>query len=550
MADPAPAAFLVPVAGPPLSKLILRPGKQGMVLGRHQTCTLKLPSEMEAVSRFHAEFRHDGDRWRLTDLASGWGTFLNGVKLTAHVQTPLADGDLIRITPWIFSFGTADTQRGLTPQDDKHSSTVRAVTHAQLPPQRDDLLGLFLEASAAIHSAESEAQLAERMMDVALRGTGLSHAVFLRPLDSDGRVEVIAQRPVPTGGKPASFSRSLLAAAARGQVAELSAGGGDISQSVVQMNVAAAICAPLMLGGAPAAFLYLDSRSDRPNRVASQPLRPHAGALAAALGRLGSLALANLKRIEIERRQMWMDGELRAAAAAQQWIFPSRATTIGPYSCIGECRAGQSIGGDFFDVIDLGNGRLAVALGDVSGKGIPASVLMTATQGFLHATLRASGSPGQAVTALNRYVGPRRPEDRFVTMWVGLFDPAAGELRYVDAGHGYSVMLDADEKFTPLDSGGGPPVGVSDDFEYHTEVIALPHRGKVMTVSDGIVEQFGDVVQADGSTARQKFEMDGVRVALRGTDATDDVARVFSAVRRHAGTDQLADDATALAVSW
>jgi predicted component of type VI protein secretion system len=260
MADSAPAAFLVPVSGPPMERLVLRPGKQGVVLGRHQTCGLKMPSEMEAVSRFHVEFRHDGERWRVTDLGSGWGTYVNGVKLTAHIQTPLADGDLIRITPWIFSFGGTDTRRGLTTFDDKHSSTVRSLTSEQLPPLRDDLLALFLEASAAIHSAESEKQLAERMMDVARRGTGLSHAVFLRPLDAEGRIEVIAESPASVPGRAASFSRSLLAAAAKGQVAELSAGGGDISQSVVMMNVAAAICAPLMLGGAPAAFLYLDSK--------------------------------------------------------------------------------------------------------------------------------------------------------------------------------------------------------------------------------------------------------------------------------------------------
>jgi len=78
----------------------------------------------------------------------------------------------------------------------------------------------------------------------------------------------------------------------------------------------------------------------------------------------------------------------------------------------------------FFDVIDLGNDRMAVALGDVSGKGVEASVLMTATQGFLHAALQLHGEPARAVTAANAFVAPRRPDCRFVTLWVAVLDPA------------------------------------------------------------------------------------------------------------------------------
>jgi serine phosphatase RsbU (regulator of sigma subunit) len=482
----------------------------------------------------------------MTDLASKWGTFVNGMKLSPHVETPLTEGDLIRVTPWTFSLSRVARRPGLISEDDVGRSTIQTITSGRPAPMPEDLLSLLLEASAAIHGADSEQQLAERVMDVAIRGTGLPNAAVLRPLDSQGRVEVIGSR-IPENIEE-RFSRSLLTAAANGQVAQLSSAGGDISHSIVQMNVTAAICVPLMLGSAAAAFLYLDARTAHSNRVGSQSLRPNASAFAAALGQLASLALANLKRIEMERRHLWIDGELRAAAAAQQWILPPRETIAGPFSCIGQSRAGQYVGGDFFDVIDLGNGRLVVAVGDVAGKGIPASVLMTAAQGFLHAALRSLDDVGKAVTALNRFVAPRRPENRFVTLWVGLFDSVARELRYVDAGHGYALLVGQD--FTPLDVGGGPPIGVTLDYEYVAEVLPLPASGKAIAVSDGIIEQFGQVILADGSTASEQCKMNGVRNSMQQTGDADDIARLFNSLIRHAGTDQLADDATAVVVCW
>src|SRR6185503_20499680 len=98
-------------------------------------------------------------------------------------------------------------------------------------------------------------------------------------------------------GQPVGFSRSLIAAAEAGNVAELSggaaAGNFDVGMSIAQMNISAALCVPLMLGGAPAAFLYLDSRGSLP-----RPLRHGATEFCVGLGRMASLALANLKRVD------------------------------------------------------------------------------------------------------------------------------------------------------------------------------------------------------------------------------------------------------------
>ncbi len=193
---------------------------------------------------------------------------------------------------------------------------------------------------------------------------------------------------------------------------------------------------------------------------------------------MAGLSLANLKRIDMEHRQAFMDAEIQAAAEAQQWILPPRQQICGAFSCTGHSRPGRHLGGDFFDVIPLADGKLAVSLGDVSGKGMAAAVLMTTAQGFLHASLLQHGDVARAVTQLNQFVSPRVPADKFLTLWAAVFDPSAGTVSYVDAGHGYALMIDgAGGHVEQLSGGEGLPVGVTEDCIYEAQTLALPHAG-------------------------------------------------------------------------
>jgi hypothetical protein len=460
MPDTATAitSYLVPLSGPPIEPIAMTAKTGGVVVGRHEQCDICLPADAEKVSRFHARFDHDGTRWHVADLSSRWGTYVNGVKLTAHNDVILSDGDLIRITPWTFALSATPKRRGLSASDDIALTAVRTIAHDTTRPMADTMLTLLLESAGAIHAASDEKHLGELILDAAVRGTGLQNAALLRPVDAGGHFEIIASRlPPQAQSQGLTFSRSLIAAASTGSVAEVNAGsaGGDISQSMVQLKISSAICVPLMLGPTVAAYLYLDSRG-----TLLQTIRPGASAFCVALGKMASLALANLKRVEMERREAALRAELAAAAAAQKWIMPKREGCFGAFHSIGESRPGQYVGGDFWDIIPLSDTRIAVAVGDVSGKGVSASVLMTATQGYLHAALQESKDLGAVVSAVNHFVNPRRPESRFVTIWVGIFDSADSTLTYVDAGHSYALLKRADGQFQQLDEGTGLPIGV------------------------------------------------------------------------------------------
>ena len=557
-------AWLVPVAGPTIAPLVLSSKDGGVIVGRHESSDIKLPPDADKISRNHAKLQVDesGARWTLTDLKSSWGTYLNGVRLTPLVDMPLSEGDLVRLTPWTFHFTLRGLpQRGMRTSDDGATlnTMVRALSPDRAQPAKslgDDLLGLLLEGAAAIHGATDEKALADVILDAAVRGTGMTHAAVLKSIDNEGRIEIVAHRVQSMSGSDdaggaASFSRTLLATASTGVVAELGgAGAAPVSQSIVSMQISAALCVPLMLGQTPAAYLYLDSRGRRggaPGQLGAAPaLRANASSFCLALGRIASLALANLKRIDIEKRQAMLEAELGAAAVAQKWILPARTGGNDRFKYVGQSVPGQYVGGDFFDVIPLSDGRLAVALGDVSGKGISASVLMTAAQGFLHASLAGHGDVARAVNQLNAFLHPRRQASKFITLWVGVFSPAPGggaTLSYVDAGHGHALLRHPDGTFSALASGDGLPVGVFDEASYTAETLDIPAGGLALILSDGIIEQFGI------GTAAQQFEMTGVQQAVSAGHG-DVVAALFEAVVTHAGKTQLADDATAVVVTW
>ncbi|MDB5331603.1 MAG: rsbU 1, partial [Phycisphaerales bacterium] len=548
-------AWLVPVAGPTTGTVELTAKPAGILIGRSEQCDVRLTADN--VSRAHARLTYDGTRWRLTDLASRWGTFVNGVKVSPSRDVAMGDGDLLRISPWTFRFGAKPAEGGglldgsLETHDDSEEvgTLVQTVTLDRLPTLGDELLALLLESAAGIHTAQDEKTLGKVVLDNACRGSGLPNAAMLRPVNHAGRYEVIAARS-PAGSAPIAYSRSLLAGAAGGEVAELSTDRQpiDVSHSIASMGVRSALCVPILLGQTVAAFLYLDSRGDE-GAGHRLPLRPHASAFCLALGRMAGLALANLTRVEMERRAAQIESDLAAAAAAQRWILPRRQGNFGPYAYTGESRPGSHLGGDFYDVIPLDADRLAVAVGDVSGHGVAASVLMTASAGFLHAALQEVGDPGAAVTRLNRFVCPRRPMDKFVTLWVGVFDLRAGVLRYVDAGHGYALLGNGAGDTRRLNEGGNYPVGVEQDTVYEATTVPLPAGGRALLISDGLVEQLGTSFDAEGKPAA--FATTGVQRVMGETSPGEDlVAALFEAVAKHAGRPALSDDATAVLVEW
>src|SRR5687767_9886342 len=218
-----PSAWLVPLAGPAIEPLRVPARGAGVTLGRSEQCDLPLPPDAEAVSRQHARFLFDAGAWRVIDLRSRWGTYVNGVKISPGAQVPVADGDFVRINPWTFAFSThGPTRPGVSVRDDAADASMHTMIRSMAPgaapaPLAEDLLALLLESAAAVHAAADEQALAGAVLDAAVRGTGMPNAALLRPIDAAGTVQVIAsRRGASEGNDSAVYSRTLLAAVANG----------------------------------------------------------------------------------------------------------------------------------------------------------------------------------------------------------------------------------------------------------------------------------------------------------------------------------------------
>jgi serine phosphatase RsbU (regulator of sigma subunit) len=241
-----------------------------------------------------------------------------------------------------------------------------------------------------------------------------------------------------------------------------------------------------------------------------------------------------------------MEGEIAAAASAQRLVLPPAEVTMGPVRVNGECRPGRVVSGDFFDVMPLTDGRIAIALGDVAGKGMQASVLMTTSQGFLRGVMMRHGDLRQAVSDLNSYLYPRCDGGRFISLWLGAIDPQLGTLEYVNGGHGHAWMQRADGSFQPLNSAGGPLVGVVDLLEYNSATVPMAEGERVVLLSDGILEQPRGSVRDD----QFGFERVGRLLATEYDEPAKSIAALFDAVHAHAQGPTLADDATVVLAGW
>ena len=524
---------LVAVQGPALAPLRLDAGAT-VVLGRSAACDIQLPDP--AVSRRHASVSCPGGTWLVTDLGSRAGVLLNGLPLTPETPTPLTDQDQLAVGPWVLrvqlGVGSASTLHTVDVGPDRldPGERVDPVPPRELRSLARRRLDLLIDGAANIHASTTEASLAEAVIEAAREGTGFPRAAVFR-LRGD-QVELLS-RAGEFDGDGAKFSRTLIDTAAAGQVARLShdapAMGGE---SIVRLGIQAAICAPIMLGQTVDAFLYLDDRRHNAR------VQPDAAAFCQALCRIGGMALANLRRAALERANAEIMRDVGAAAEAQRLLMPEPdGRCLGVRYSV-RMKPGRFVAGDLFNILPLGDGRVGVYLGDVAGKGVGAAILMATTQTMLNAALRATGSPAAALRAVGPEIVPMLPGGRFISLWVGVVQPASRSVHFVDAGHGHWLLRQSpDAAPETLATVGGLPLGIDPDAPYADEMIRLGPAGRIILLSDGVPEQ--------RSTEGEEFGLARIIETLTPcTDTREDVERLFAAARAHARNDALDDDVT------
>jgi serine phosphatase RsbU (regulator of sigma subunit) len=262
---------------------------------------------------------------------------------------------------------------------------------------------------------------------------------------------------------------------------------------------------------------------------------------AGALWLVASVVLLNLLILLEVADRLSLKGDLEVARDIQLAMLPRGTWSASAVSACGLTRPANTVGGDFYDILPLPDGRLVVALGDVAGKGSPAALLMALLLAILRTLLDEGLEPNALVARLNGQVARHAPPSRFITLFYGVYEPRTGLLSYVNAGHMPPVVRRAATGELRRLHSTGVALGMFEHSVFSTESTLLEPGDLLVLYSDGITE----AENPDG----QPFEEAGLERLLSNLpdeDLASSGLAIFSAVERHAQDTRFADDLTVL----
>ena len=282
---------------------------------------------------------------------------------------------------------------------------------------------------------------------------------------------------------------------------------------------------------------------------ALQLLNKPSGFTEADAGLLGLLAHFAASAIDNERLRQealgakLMRHELNLARDVQARLLPQNPTGVHRLGCVGFCRPARSIGGDYYDLLPLQDGGFALTLGDVSGKGIPAAVMMASIQTLLRSLLqRESENLAAVLSELNRTLYMSSTAERYSTLFCGVISSDRTLLTYVNAGQVQPLLLHSDGQLERLE-GSDLPVAMLPEAVYEQRSAALRPGDLLVVVSDGIVEACNEA-----KDFWEEEEVDRIVLGHGAGDVQELPEKLCRAVDAFANGAEQYDDMTVVAI--
>ncbi len=523
---------------------------RGMVIGRSSDCDIALDDER--VSRRHARiFQDPFQRWLIQDLGSRNGVKVDGQRVDVCAMIP---GQKVQVGPFALLVPEKAVQIPQDPEvtdsitasvtEDAGAKVVRATSLTEARLSRGRLKRLTAIADHLV--GLSNPSLLYRELCRSIARTGGTAAVVVRLGESEDLPQILACH-IGGGDEYASLdaagalplSRRVIQAVrdSKEAVMATSAKGADTSLDLTiidDVNPRTVYCCPLMDIGGPLDALYIDMPGDQ--------AMPDTFDFFQAVARQVLLIRKSLLLASTRAEHEVLEHQLTMAREIQSQLTPRDLDQISGVDLGVHYEPAMWVGGDYCDIWRLSDGRVAFAVGDVSGKGLPAAMAMTSLQAALRSTTAFCDDLSSIVEQTNTLLGHNLPEQMFVTLFLGLLQPASGELQYVNAGHLPPVIIDPQGKVSLLDEASGPPIAVAEGGFKTLHKTLTPGTGLVL-VTDGITEST--------SPGDELFGMNRLTEAIAADPAgpaAQLVERVVSAAGDFRGSAPQGDDVTVLAV--
>ena len=245
--------------------------------------------------------------------------------------------------------------------------------------------------------------------------------------------------------------------------------------------------------------------------------------------------------LESRDKLVALQNELDVASKMQQSILPTSFPETPEYQVFGNMAPARNVGGDFFDIIYMENGRIGLAVADVSDKGVPAALFMMSSRTLLKGSAIGMGAPGGVLGEVNTLLTENNETVMFVTLLYAIFDPETGVLTYSNGGHCNPLLVHKDGSSEELPHTGGVALGVMPELDYREAHVALAPGDTLILYTDGVSEAMNSEGEEFGiERLRELFS------AQPPSDAKQANEAVLQAVADFAGDTPQSDDVTCL----
>ena len=534
-----------------------------ITIGRSARNDLCIPDPF--ASRVHAEVRSEADEFFLQDLGSANGTLYNGSVVDSTIT--LSRGGRIQIgeTEIIFNDSPFPLSSGATMITDNSQSIPEATialssadrttsglfeaiegarTREDSEPHRakqSDLLALISKVGVALLASVTLTETLEQIVTLVFEAVPADRCMIMMRDAKNPELKVAVARLRDRAGEVGEIriSRSVIdEVVTNGKSVLTSDAQADprfAGGTVMLQGVRSVLAVPLGVGANVFGIIYADSPlSD--NRFTEDHLK-----VLTTLSSVAAIRVENARLTEEQMERERLEREQQVASEIQQRFLPAAAPHVEGYELQGISFPCYEIGGDYYDFIQREDGDMIVALGDVSGKGTAAALLMSSLHAAIHAHADTHDSIVSTIAAVNRYLTESIPPNRFVTLFYAELNPETGRLTFLNAGHNPPLIVHAGGTMEQLAS-GGLPLGIMADAEFREGKTQL-HPGDVLVIySDGVSEavnptgeEFGPTrlyevvarnLDASASGIRDRIES-ALTKFCQGTPAADDITLVI-----------------------
>ena len=528
--------------------------RERSILGRHPDCDIIL--DVGAVSRQHAQILHVGEDFFVEDLASRNGTYVNGEMVQGRRR--LIDKDRVKICDLLFTFhsgSVAEVPTDSFPVDSEHMlvdderagpATIMAKvdvstadTGLRMEVRPEVKMQAIYDIVQALRASLVLDDVLPKMLEALFRIFAQADRGFvvLRE-EADGPLLIKAVKHRRPGDEEQSrISRTIVNQVLESREAILSADAAsdsrfDMSQSIADFRIRSMMCAPLLdSSGAAFGVIQVDTLDQR-SRFQEDDL-----VVLATVALQAAIFVENAQLHEQALKQQATDSELQLAHQVQRGFLPAARPEVKGYDFFDFYEPARHVGGDFFDYIPLPDGRLALVLADVSGKGVPAALLMAKLSAEVRFGLASQPNVAEALTQLSRSFDRSDWEDRFVTMVTLVIDPEKNAITLVNAGHMAPLLRHADGRVEPVgEEIAGVPLGGSSDLRYEQTTITMAPGDALAVFSDGFSEAMNDQRELYG------LERLSQQLAHPGNGSAELGKLLLDDVRRFVGHEQQSDD--------